>query len=358
MGAFFSCQSSQAIMYRRFSLSRIPHLITLAFLAALMHAQGAGPAASPQGVIHRLDPALDNLIAPHASLKVVHSGASGFFEGPSWVPGAPGYFIFSDIPGDTLYRVGPGGKVAELVQEVQPRSAPVTAPDGMIGPNGTTISPSGLIAYCVFGGGRIEELNRHGQRKVVVSALQDGHALTLPNDLVYRSDGLLYFTQEGGAYLVRPEQNPVRLDGTKNPNGIAFSPGEKYLYLTEHPDKIVRFEVEANGWIRDPRLFVDMSLDDPAGRLKDPSPRSGGFVDGVKVDKDGNVWAVGPGGVWILTPDGRHIGTILTPVARFTNLAFGGDDGRTLFLTAPEGVYSLQLASSRVRPRITSERRK
>ena len=73
-------------------------------------------------------------------------------------------------------------------------------------------------------------------------------------------------------------------------------------------------------------------------------------MDGVKVDKEGNVWAVGPGGVWILTADGRHIGTIRAPVARFTNLAFGGDEGSILFLTAPEGVYRLQLASSRGKP--------
>jgi hypothetical protein len=89
----------------------------------------------------------------------------------------------------------------------------------------------------------------------------------------------------------------------------------------------VRFEVRADGSIGDGKIFVDMSLDDPEGHLKDLSPRSGGFVDGMKVDKNGNVFAVGPGGVWALTPEGRHIGTIRAPIARFTNLALGGTMG-------------------------------
>lgn len=120
------------------------------------------------------------------------------------MPRTRGFLVFSDIPGDVLYRVEPDNKVTALIRDVQPTDAPVTAPEHMMGPDGTTIDPQGRITYCVFGGGRIERLPADGKREVLVSSLEDGHPLTLPNDLVYRSDGILYFTQDAATYMVKP----------------------------------------------------------------------------------------------------------------------------------------------------------
>jgi gluconolactonase len=329
-------------------------------------------------MIDRLDPSLDKLISPSARVALVYSEPGSAYEGPTWVPGKPGHLDFSVLSGNKILSLNADGKVGTLLDPVtppppqaptpaapqtpsgaaQPTAAAATGASGrggrgrgISGSNGTTLDTKGQLVFCLYSGGKIERLTADGKVEVLADNV-DGKPLQAPNDVVVRSDGNIYFTeQKSGVYLITPQGKVSLLaNGPPGPNGLAFSPDEKSLYTTDdlpryqgdmgaatgHPRRIMRFEVHPDGTIGNGITFVDMMND--AGW---------GFVDGLKVDKEGYVWAVGPSGVWILSPQGKHIGTIIAPVARFTNLGFGGDDGKTLYLTSQEGIYKLPLASSR-----------
>lgn len=292
-------------------------------------------AARAAPTVERLDSKLDAIISGSPAIERVYSDASGFMEGPTWVRGKPGFLIFADIPGNTLYRVDAKDHVTPLLTDIQ------TGHDGaffdapraryMVGPNGTTLSPDGRLVFCVFGGGRIESLQiKTGKRHVLVSEAE-GKALAHPNDLAFGPGGDLYFTTDPAVYRLH---NGIAERVTENiaPNGIAFSPDQRLMYTTDDPNRVVVYDVDADGGLSRQRLFATLAGDIAVGH-----------VDGVKVDRNGNVFAVGPEGIWILTPAGQHIGTIHAPVKRFSNLEFGGDRGNLLFLTGPEGVYRLRL---------------
>lgn len=296
------------------------------------------------GTVQAIKPAFNDLASPTERVTAIHIHKGDFFEGPTWVPGKPGYLAYVDIPANRIYRVGTDGKPAILADQIQdgdPGDAlpELSGPRKMLGANGTVLDSSGRLTYCVFGGHRIERIEKDGTRTVVVSS-HEGKPLLYPNDLVFKSDGTIYYSEHTGLYAYK-DGKATRMDGPKAPNGLAFSPDEHYLYVTEHPARIMRFEVLKDGSITNGQVFIDFS--------KSPAfdPEST-FVDGMKVDKDGNVYAVGAEGLWVVTPGGEHIGTVHAPILRFSNLAFGGDDGKTLYLTAPEGLYRLNLASSRV----------
>jgi len=169
--------------------------------------------------------------------------------------------------------------------------------------------------------------------------------LNRPNDLVYKSDGSLYFTdptdESGGDVFVLKDGNLRRLSqNLPHPNGLAFSPDEKYLYVVDSREsrKVHRFDVRPDGTIANGRVFFDMS--------SEAAPNG---PDGMKVDQEGNVYAPGPGGVWIISPDGRHLGSVLVP-ERVANLAFGDADGKTLYATGRTGVYRVRLKIPGIRP--------
>ncbi len=313
--------------------SRISVQVGLGLLSAALSLVGMTAVAAP--AVERLDPKLDAIISGDATIERLYSDPSGFFEGPTWVPGKPGFLIFADIPGNTLYRVDDKDKVSKLLSGIQTGhdGAFFDAPRGryMVGPNGTTLAPDGRLVYCVFGGGRIESLDLRSHKREVVVSEADGKPLEHPNDLVFGPGGDLYFTTDPAVYRLH-QGKAHRVTDKIAPNGLAFSPDRRLLYATDDPNRLVVYDVGADGELSHPRPFATLSGDVAVSH-----------VDGVRVDRQGNVFAVGPEGIWILTPDGQHIGTIHAPDKRFSNLEFGGAHADILFLSAPEGIYRLRL---------------
>ena len=262
-----------------------------------------------------------------------------FTEGPLWHP--DGFYYFVDIRTNRLYRITPGQK-AEVVRETA-------------GGNGTTFDLQGRLILCEGGGRRVTRMGHDGKVETVADRHQGGR-LNRPNDVVCRSDGSLYFTDpdkrmpytereipgpagsdnlwDGACvYRVAPDGALSVLAHCEYPNGLAFSPDERTLYVanTRSSKYIHAIEVDAAGGMARRRIFADMN----AGTER-------GIPDGLKVDSVGRVYCTGPGGIWVFTPEGDRIGTIRFP-EQAVNFAFGGADLRTLFCCAHTSVYTLRV---------------
>ena len=301
--------------------------------------------------IVRHDPALDGLVTPGSQLEKLASGFL-FTEGPVWVPRTAttdGYLLFSDPNNNTIYRWSSDGQVS-VFRTKSGYSGFDVGEYHQPGSNGLALDQQGRLT-----------INQHGNRRVIrveprgnVTVLADryeGKRLNSPNDLVYRSDGALFFTDPpfglpkvfddprkelpySGVYCAKDGQ--VKLVGTDldAPNGLAFSPDERYLYVNNWNDKkkvILRYEVQPDCRLANGRLFYDMTQAPGADAL-----------DGMKVDQQGNVYSTGPGGLWIISPEGRLLGVIKGPEDPH-NMAWGDDDGKTLYITALTGLYRLRL---------------
>lgn len=288
--------------------------------------------------IERLDPALDALIAPDAKVEKLAEGFN-WSEGPVWYQGS---VVFSDVPENVAYQWKPGATKAEIFIKPSGMTVPVAGFKEQ-GSNGLTVDAKGHLLLC-----------QHGDRRVSrwvngmfesIATHYDGKRFNSPNDLAIRRNGDIYFTDppygfEGlnksplkeipwnGVYRVDGAGKVTLLEkGITFPNGIAFSPDEKTLYVAVSDPKrtvIEAFDVKDDGTLANRRLFFDA----------EPLRRSGrkGACDGMKVDVKGNVWATAPGGVLVLSPAGKHLGTVLTNV-NTGNCCFG-DDGSTLYVTA------------------------
>ena len=262
-----------------------------------------------------------------------------FTEGPLWHP--DGYYYFVDIRNNSLYRLTPG-KAAELVTKTA-------------GGNGTTFDLQGRLIMCEGGGRRVVRVSPDGRIEPLVERFMGGR-FNRPNDVVCRSDGSIYFTDpdkrvpyaerevpppagidnlwDGACvYRVAPDGAINVLAHCEYPNGLAFSPDERTLYVanTRSSKYIHAIEVDAAGRMVRRRIFADMN----AGELP-------GIPDGLKVDSEGRVFCTGPGGIWVFAPDGAHLGTIVYP-EQSVNFAFGGKDLRTLFCCAHTSVYTLRV---------------
>ena len=303
-------------------------LAAIAMIAAPAHAQ-------EQSSVLRLDPALDAIVPPEAKVeKLADTPGPGTREGPLWVRKG-GYLLYTDITGKAIVKWNPADNTVSTYLENSES-------------NGLTMDRQGRVVFAALG--RIMRLEKDGQRTVLASEYQ-GKPLKLPNDLVYKSDGSLYFTDPNRpdtytpyVYMLRNGKLQLFTEDMKFPNGLAFAPGEKYLYVNDMMSKtILRFDVLADDTIANGRVFID---EDPT--KTEPYPNVG-YPDGMKVDKKGNVYCTGPGGVWILSPEGKHLGTILISV-HTVNLAFGERDGKTLFITCRPGLYRIRLKISGIRP--------
>lgn len=302
--------------------------------------------------VDRHDPALDDIVPPSSTIERVATGFQ-FTEGPVWVPRngtTPGYLLLSDPNANTIYRWSSDGQVA-----VYRAKSGYTGTDigdyGQPGSNGLALDREGRLTINEHGNRRVTRLEKTGALTVLADRF-DGRRLNSPNDLVYRSDGALYFTDPPFG-LPRFENDPrrelpyagvycliggaLRLASTDlgGPNGLAFSPDERYLYVGnwESARKVVmRYDVWPDGRLAAGRVFFDMT-----GAAGDDA------IDGIKVDRRGNVYVSGPGGLWILSPEGRHLGTLVGPEHPH-NMAWGDDDGRTLYLAAQTGLYRIRLS--------------
>ena len=253
-----------------------------------------------------------------------------FTEGPLWHP--DGFYYFVDVRKSMFYRLTPGGK-PEVIRE--------NTGEG----NGTTFDLEGRLIMCEGGNRRITRTGADGKLEVLCDRYESKR-LNRPNDVVCRSDGSIYFTDPGlrvplaerelpyaAIYRIDPSGAVSMLADFEYPNGLAFSPDERTLYVanTRWAQYIHALEIGADGAMVRRRIFADMSSDE-----------TDGVPDGMKVDVQGRVYCTGPGGTWVFTPDGTRLGIIRTPEVP-ANLAFGGPDLRTLFFTARTSVYSLRV---------------
>lgn len=345
-------------------------LISLLLLAACQTnkvEKTTAPAEPSVGSIERTDPALDAIVPASARIEKIGSGFE-FTEGPIYM--REGYVLFSDVQGNVIRKWTPEGGAVDFRR---PSGYDGTdAPKGaFIGSNGLTCDKEGRLLVCEHGNRRVTRLEKDGKLTVLAAKYQ-GKRLNSPNDLVYKSDGSLYFTDPpygfptedkdprkelkfNGIYRMNPDGKLILLNkAMTRPNGLGFSPDEKYLYVanSDPANKMwMKFEVKPDGTLGEGKVFADVN-----------SSKEDGLPDGLKLDVNGNLYGTGPGGVWIFSPEGKHLGTIKPPETP-ANVAWGkfaktnaeaamtpDEKATTLYMTARTGLYRIQLSVAGIRP--------
>ena len=332
-----------------------PNYIWMRTATLELYGAGRAPVAfeRPLGV-DRSDPRLDEIVPPDARLEQV-AGGFEFTEGPVWSP--DGALLFSSPNTNVIYRWDPSTGAVTVFDAKSGYTGVDIGRFGQPGSNGLTFDPEGRLVMCQHGNRRIVRVNPHGDTTVLADRFEGGR-LNSPNDLVCRSDGTVYFTDPpfglpemfddpdrelpfSGVFRIRDGELTLETADLEGPNGIALSPDERFLYVGNwDPERkvVMRYEVAADGGLSNGTVFHDMT-----GAPGEDA------IDGVKVDRAGNVYACGPGGVWVLSPDGERLGLLELPEDPH-NLAFGDEDGRTLYITAMAGVYRIRLGIAGVRP--------
>ncbi len=303
--------------------------------------------------VERVDAAIDAIVPLNPKIFKLAEGFQ-FTEGPIWVK--PGYLLLSDPNANTIYKYEPAGKLS-IFKKPSGYSGKDIAEYGQPGSNGLTLDPQGRLTINEHGNRRVVRMDKDG-RVTVLADRFDGKRLNSPNDLVYRSDGALFITDppfglpkfyddprkelpHSGVYALRNGKLKLLSTDLKGPNGIAFSPDEKYLYVGNwDPEKkvVMRYDIDAQGNASNGKVFFDMT--------KAPGEDA---IDGIKVDQKGNLYVCGPGGIWVISAEGKHLGTIKAPKNPH-NLAWGGADGKTLYITAQNTLYRMPLNVAGVRP--------
>jgi gluconolactonase len=303
------------------------------------------------GTIERKDPRFDKLIPPAAVVEKLAEGME-WVEGPVW-DRKGGYLLFSDIPRNLVLKWQDGAGLSDFL-----KPSGYTGSEPFLGrepgSNGLAFDPQGRLVLCQHGDRRIARLEEGGRFATVVDRYQ-GKRLNSPNDLVFHSSGDLYFTDPPyglektfadpkreldfcGVYRLKPSGELTLLSKeVKAPNGIALSPDEKTLYVaSSDPEKAVwyAFDVKPDGTVGPSRIFFDAT---------DWTKTGPGLPDGMKIDRAGNLFATGPGGVHVFTADGTHLGTLRTGVPT-ANVNWGGD-GSVLYVTANKWLCRIQTAT-------------
>lgn len=306
----------------------------------------------------RVDPGIDAVIPESPRLERLADGFT-FTEGPLWVPASvggagaspigAGYLLFSDPNQNVIHRWSPDDGLS-----VYRTKSGYTGVDigeyGQPGSNGLALDRDGRVTICEHGNRRVTRLEKNGTITVLADRYE-GKRLNSPNDLVYRSDGVLYFTDPPfglpkfhddprrelphcGVYAIYDGRVKLVSTDMKGPNGLAFSPDERYLYVGNWDVKkkvVMRYEVQPDGTLAGGLVFFDMTGDTSEIAL-----------DGLKVDRAGNLFVSGPGGVWVISSAGKHLGTIRCPELP-ANFAWGDEDRKTLYLAARTGIYRMRM---------------
>ncbi|HET7291736.1 MAG TPA: SMP-30/gluconolactonase/LRE family protein [Vicinamibacteria bacterium] len=344
--------------------------IWMRFARLLFYRENApGPYAVPPHEVNvevvRADPALDAIVPANPK---IHKLAEGFLftEGPVWVDRDGGYLLFSDPNANRIYKYTAAGELT-VFREPSGYAGADVAEYGQPGSNGLALDAEGRLTIDQHGNRRVVRVEADGRETVIADRYQ-GRRLNSPNDLVYRSDGTLFLTDPPfglpkfhddprretphfGVYAVVRGRVKLLTTEFRGPNGIALSPDEKFLYVGnwDEKDKVVkRFEVRPDGSLANGMVFYDLT-----------SAPGEDAVDGVKVDRKGNVYVSGPGGLWVISPEGKHLGTIRGP-RHVHNMAWGDADGRTLYLCARTGLYRMRLnvQGAGIRPSVAAIERK
>jgi gluconolactonase len=304
----------------------------------------------------RKDPAIDAIVPPNPKIFKLAEGFK-FTEGPVWDRKSD-YLLFSDPNSNTIYKYSPDGNgTLTVFREKSGYEGADIAEYGQPGSNGLTFDQQGRLTINQHGNRRVVRLESDGTLAVLADKFE-GKRLNSPNDLVYRSDGTLYFTDPpfglpkffndprkelpfSGIFAAKDGRIQLVSKDLTGPNGLAFSPDEKFFYVDnwdDHKKVVMRYEVQPDGSLKNGKLFFDMT-----------SAGTENALDGMKVDKAGNLYVSGPGGLWILSPQGKHLGTIIAPKHPH-NFAWGDADGKTLYLCARSGLYRMKLNIEGIRP--------
>jgi gluconolactonase len=302
--------------------------------------------------IKRVHAAFDEIIPPNVAAEKLATGF-GFTEGPVWTKG---FLLFSDIPNNVIFKWDPNHGISEFLQPsgYNGRGAPAGS---HIGSNGLTLDHQGRLIICEHGNRRLTRLENDGRRTVLADSYK-GKRLNSPNDVVCKSDGTLYFTDPpyglpkrdtdpekelpfNGIYRLSDGRLQLLYDRLSRPNGLAFSPDEKYLFVANSdPSRKIwmRFEVATDGTLEKGEIFYNAT-----------QMLAEGLPDGLKIDRLGNLYCTGPGGIWVFSPMGEHLGTIGLPEVP-ANCAWGDVDGKTLYITARTSLYRIRFNIEGIRP--------
>ena len=342
-------------MIRRglFGLASIMGLSTLGLSTLGLFTLGWGTVMAKEapvlGKIVRLDPALDRLVPPDAAIELLVENKFEWSEGPVW-DARHGRLLFSDIPRNMIWEWSETGGLKKFLQPSgYTGSAPFTGREP--GSNGLAFNKAGDLLMCHHGDRRIAALS--ADKFVTLADNYQGKRLNSPNDLVVKSNGDVYFTDPPyglpkgeddtgkemdfqGVYRIAPGGELTLLTRElSRPNGLAFSPDEQTLYVANSdPDKaiVMAYPVKSDGTLGAGKVFFDATQ---AAKEKQP-----GLPDGLKVSRDGTLWATAPGGVRVYSSAGKHLGTFATGVPT-SNVAFG-DDGSTLYMTADKNLVRVK----------------
>jgi gluconolactonase len=336
-----------------------------------MRGDGPPPAAKPFSIM-RLDPALDALVDPATTAELIANGF-GLNEGPVWIrEGQSGYLVISGLLDNVLYKIAADKTVSVFLEKAgytgtdvdhvgtQTRSG--RSHVLLIGPSCASLDSQGRLIWCADNDRAVMRLEKDGSRTVLSAGL-DGKRFSGPNDIVVRADDGVYLTDNdfglrdggknpdkqlpNGIWLIKDGQSKMVLDATTLggiPNGIVLSPDERYLYLTSQ-QRMMRYEVKPDGTLG-------------AGTLFTQGP---GIGDGMKVDRQGNVYSssgAGPGIIRITSPAGTLLGYLNLPIYGgepkrqicATNVAFGDADGKSLYVSACDAVYRIRMKAVGVMP--------
>lgn len=322
----------------------------LKVLVALVFSHVPVSPVLPQPPVHKLASALEKIVPSDAVLEKIGEGFD-WAEGPVWVPDGQ-YLLFSDIPRNTIYK---WHEKEGLSIYLRPAGHAGSDPPGIeLGSNGLLLDAEGTLTMCDHGNRCMSKLNSKDFTKKTLVSRYRGKRLNSPNDAVFKSNGDLYFTDPpyglkglnqdpnkeldfSGVYLFKTDGQLILLTREMTfPNGIAFSPDEETLYVSNSdPEHAVwmAFDVADDGNIQNGRVFFDATEWAKSGQQ--------GLPDGMTVDQGGNIFATGPGGVHVFTPEGTHLGTIKTGQIA-ANCTFG-NDGSVLYITADSHLYRIRL---------------
>jgi len=311
----------------------------------------ANPAWQNIGKIFATDKKLESILPTGTTVNKLADGFQ-FTEGPVWHP--DGFLLFSDPNTNTIYRYNPESHNVTVYMSHSGYTGADIGEYGQPGSNGLAVDKEGRLIIDQHGNRRVVRYEKKGPLTILADKI-DGKRFNSPNDIVLKSDGTIYFTDPpyglpnffndkrkeldySGVFMIKNGNVQLVAKDLGGPNGISFSPDEKYLYVTNwdirdihHTKTIWRYEVNVDGTLQNGKIFFDCNQTEDEEAL-----------DGMKVDKEGNLFVSAPGGVWIISSDGKLLGKIVTP-ERPANMAWGGEDGKTLYLTAHTSLYALRV---------------
>jgi gluconolactonase len=332
-----------------------PRILSLFAAAAIAATAGAQTPAKVSVV--RLDPAFDQIVAPGTMVETLKEGF-GFINGILWVrEGRTGHLLVSDIPANIVHKWTPDGAMTAFLERPDwTRVAEARPANVRFGANGMVLDRQGRLVYAAEADRAIVRLEKDGKRTILVDRYE-GKRLNSPNDLVFASDGSLYFTDPSGGnrfgawdlkkelpyqgvFLLKDGKLQLLVRDLDRPNGIVLSADGKFLYVNDSNKRVImRYDVQRDGTVANAKLFADMNGATGAGN-----------PDGMKFDEKGNLYSVGPGGIWVFNPAGKQLGLIVPP-ENAPGFTFGDSDGKSIYIAASSRLarIKVQLAGAATR---------